>query len=85
MKLFVLLLVLFLFILWKKNQRRQRMFGDAFFSSNATGDSFAQAQARADQTPVLELMACARCGVHVSKDQMLEDRQGRLVCRQHHG
>jgi hypothetical protein len=82
MKLFVLLLVLFLFILWKKNQRRQSLFKDAFFTQNPFDASAKATQSQTDDA-VIELLPCAVCGVHASKNRMKSNGRGQFVCHEH--
>jgi hypothetical protein len=82
MKLFVLLLVLFFFILWKKNQRRQSLFKDAFFAQNPFEPN-AQANRPAEDPSVMELLPCSVCGVHVTKNQLKKNGRGEYVCPKH--
>jgi hypothetical protein len=82
MKLFVLLLVLFLFILWKKNQRRQSLFKDSFFSENPF-DPKAQGPRPTEDPSVMELLPCAVCGVHAAKNHLKKNSRGQYVCPNH--
>jgi hypothetical protein len=82
MKLFVLLVVLFLFILWKKNQRRQSLFKDAFFSQNPF-DPPGQGPQSPNDPNVMELLPCAICGVHAAKNALKKNGRGEYVCPKH--
>jgi len=87
MKLFVLLLVIVLFILWKKNKARSHTFKDSLFKKDPLGRSPSEgSQKKQGETSaaVDELIACALCGLHTPKSQMVLGSQHRFECAKHH-
>ena len=87
MKLFVLLLVIVLFILWKKNKARSHTFKDGLFTKNPLERGSSQrskkTQADAPSAGLDELIACAICGLHTPKSQMVLGAQQRYQCAKH--
>ena len=71
MKLFVLLLVIVLFILWKKNKNKK----DALMKGpQASPQGLEQ---------VDELIACCVCGIHVPKSQLVLVAHDQYQCAKH--
>lgn len=88
MKLFVLLLVIVLFILWKKNKNKSDALKDGLFKqgpgkprSNDKPESF---HASPSPGQVDELIACSICGVHVPKAQLVLGAKDQYQCAKHH-
>ena len=92
MKLFVLLVVILLFVLWKKNQTRQKTWGerlnetlkeglfkkDSPFNNSTTTPRNANSAQTVD-----ELIACSVCGVHTPKSQLVLGRNQQYQCAKH--
>ncbi len=75
MKVFVLLIVVLLFVLWKKYQKQLKDH-QRQDPGSPTG-SAANPQAR-------ELLPCSVCGVHADKASLGLNAQGQYVCANHH-
>ena len=88
MKLFVLLLVIVLFILWKKNKNKSDALKDGLFKQGpgkpASNDSPEGFHAAPSPGHVDELISCSICGVHVPKTQLVLSAKDQYQCAKHH-
>jgi hypothetical protein len=75
MKVFVLLIVVLLFVLWKKYQ--QQLKGHRPQDPGSPTGSAGAPLAR-------ELLPCSVCGVHADKASLGLNAQGQYVCATHH-
>ncbi len=82
MKVFVLLLVIVLFILWKKNKNKKEALKDRLFNP---GPDMKKPQPSSErfQGQVDELIACCVCGVHVPKSQLELVAHEQYQCAKH--
>ncbi len=98
MKFFVLFLVVLLFVLWKKNKARQQTWGERFnetlqeglfkrdpFSSmrRGSGSGSDSNSSSGGVKSVDELIACAVCGLHTPKSQLVIGKNQRYQCAKH--
>ncbi len=107
MKLFVLLLVIVLFVLWKKNQAKEKTLKDSlsdalrdglFKGGSFGGPNTQGSNPRGPQTEsprsasrsnggqaaaVDELIACAVCGLHTPKGQLVLGKNHQYQCAKH--
>jgi uncharacterized protein len=101
MKLFVLLLVIVLFVLWKKNQAKEKAFkdqlSDALKEGLFKGGPFRGSNTHRSNSPghnketssgkpaaaVDELIACAICGLHTPKSQLVMGHRQQYQCAKH--
>ncbi len=89
MKLFVLLLVIVLFVLWKKNKARSHTFKDGLFTKKdpmgrGSSDGSKKPTSATPSAGMDELIACAICGLHTPKSQMVPGPEHRYQCAKHH-
>jgi hypothetical protein len=79
MKLFVLLIVILLFVLWKKYQKRL----EDLKAQGRDASSQPNANQAASSPAILELLPCSVCGVHSDKSSLSLNANGQFVCDQH--
>ena len=85
MKLFVLLVVVLLFVIWKKYQKRlsEQDSQDAQSPAGESPASRPPTPARPSAAPARELLPCRVCGVHADKASLSLSAGGRYVCVLH--
>lgn len=87
MKVFVLLLVIVLFILWKKNKNKREAPKDRLFNPGPDmkkpQPSSERFQGHPPSDQVDELIACCVCGVHVPKSQLELIAHEQYQCAKH--
>jgi len=77
MKLFVLLIVVLLFVVWKKYQHQQE--NTPREEANPNSDQAGQTGPKG-ANPARKLLPCSLCGVHVDQATLSLNAQGEYIC-----